>query len=371
MKKIFIYFVIGFFNIHSFCTEVYGAGEETKPDLSITEQLKNAIKKRASEVAALNKNNKPKNSSNNVIKFEELKNFIKPEALNNISDVKNINKIKDLNEALRPNYTRSSKELSRLLEEAQELLLKSEILSPPEKKKLIDEIKDLKEKASKQEIVLRKNPSKKFDPQILQQVNANLLSPASEAEILYYKKDPKLTDERIRQTLLLAKTAKNVMEGLSNINEILSGVEEKRSVLNRAKNYFSKYDSDEKVYGLLQDIDKNLKKLDGFDQNDESENTFALKNTLEGLGHELYAKSMGFNRGDKGNKEDLLKASENIKEKVDINKALWDKNLSELENLMEVIKQKFEEMKQAKSEIKKEKAKGLSKDGAQKLRLEK
>ena len=39
MKKIFIYFVIGFFNIHSFCTEVYGAGEETKPDLSITEQF--------------------------------------------------------------------------------------------------------------------------------------------------------------------------------------------------------------------------------------------------------------------------------------------------------------------------------------------
>ena len=69
MKKIFIYFVIGFFNIHSFCTEVYGAGEETKPDLFITEQLKNAIKKRTSEVAALNKKNNLETSSNNVIIF--------------------------------------------------------------------------------------------------------------------------------------------------------------------------------------------------------------------------------------------------------------------------------------------------------------
>jgi DNA repair exonuclease SbcCD ATPase subunit len=371
MKKIFIYFVIGFFNIHSFCTEVYGAGEETKPALPITEQLKTAIKKRTSEVASLNNKNKFKNPSNNVIKLEELKNFIKTELLNNISDVENINKIKDLNEELKPNYTRSSKELSRILEEAQELLLKSETLSPPEKKKLIDEIKSLKEEASKKEIALRKNPSKKFDPKILQQVNANLLAKVSEAEILYSKKDPKLTDERIRQTLLLAKTAQNVMEGLSNINDILSGVEEKRSALNIAKNYFSKYDSDEKVYDLLQNIDKSLKTLDGFDQDNGSENTFDLKNKIEVLGDELYGQSMGFDLSDKKNKKSFLEKAEEINTKVSANKSLWDRNLSELENLMEQIKQTSEELKQAKPEIKKETPTGLSRNDAEKSRLEK
>ena len=357
--------------MHSFCTKVYGAGEGAKPDLSIAEQLKNAIKKRTSEVESNNTKNKDRGKPTNVVKLEELKDFINTTDKINI---KNLNEIKGLNEVLKPQYTRSSKELSRLLEEAQELLRKGETLSPPEKKKLIDDMKKLKDEASAKEIALRKNPSKKFDPKILQQVNANLLAKASEAEILYNKKDPTLTDERIRQTLLLAQIAENMMKGLSNMNDILSGVEEKRSALNMAQNYFSKYDSDEKVYVLLQDIDKSLKTLDKFDQNDESgenKNTFALKNEIEALGHELYGKSMGFDRSDKENKEHLLKTSEEINKNISENKKLWDQNLSEIEELMKKVNKMSEEMKQAKPEIKKETPKGLSKDSAEKLRLEK
>ncbi|OJU73095.1 MAG: hypothetical protein BGO07_02825 [Alphaproteobacteria bacterium 40-19] len=351
MKKIFIYFVIGL----SFSGNVFATGgeealkavsslfDETEKNMTATlEKVKHEAEKIVTEA-------KKEGSESCAIQSKKIETNVIPESKSSpLTKTKNSmrsSSIKKKTSQSSINSTNSSSDSQN----------QETPLSPPEKLKIMKEMKNLKEEASVQEIALRKNPSKKFDPKILQQVNAYLLAKVSEAEILYGKKDPNLTDERIRQTLLLAQTAQNLMEGLSNMNDILSGVEEKRSALNMAKNYFSKYDSDEKVYALLQNIDENLKKLDGFDQDNESgenENTFALKNKIEALGHELYGKSMGFDRSDKENKEDLLEKAEEINTNVSANKKLWDKNLSELENLMKTINQQSEEMKNVKIQVK-------------------